>query len=306
MTVICTTGKLAADDISAIKKDIKYIIISPVRDEEKYIEKTIKSVISQTITPFKWVIVNDGSADKTGEIIDSYSKKYDWIITIHRKNRGYRKSGSGVMEAFYEGYAIVNCEYDFIVKLDGDLSFGPDFFEKCFDQCRKNPKLGIVGGVIYSEINGIPTLEKQPAFHVRGATKVYKKECWDAIGGLIKEPGWDTLDEIKANMLGWKTESLSFLHVIQHRVTGGADGALKNLLKNGKGSYISGYHPLYMALKCIENIFHPPYLIGSICLLLGYIGAFLKGVKQIEDKTLIKYLQKQQLNKILLKESIWN
>jgi len=185
-------------------KDIQYVIITPVRDEALYIEKTIESVASQTIKPVEWVIVNDGSTDDTGKIIDQYSKNYPWMHIIHRENRGFRKSGGGVIEAFYDGYnSLKSKDWDFIVKLDGDLSFKQDYFEGCFERFRANPKLGIAGGTICHLINGILKPEKNPQFHVRGATKIYRKVCWDAIGGLIKAPGWDAVDEVKANMLGW-------------------------------------------------------------------------------------------------------
>jgi len=139
------------------------------------------------------------------------------------------KAGGGVMEAFYDGYDALTCDdWDFIVKLDGDLSFEDDYFQKCFDHFRNNDKLGIGGGMIYHVINGSMQLEENPLFHVRGATKIYKRKCWYEIDGLIKAPGWDTLDEVKANMLGWDTQSFSDLKIIHHRYTGDADGQWRN------------------------------------------------------------------------------
>ena len=293
-------------DTSTLVASVKYVIITPVRDEEQFIEKTINSVVTQTITPIQWIIVNDGSKDRTGEIIDSYAKEYSWILPVHRQDRGFRKSGSGVMEAFYDGYKKINEDFDFIVKLDGDLSFDRDYFESCFLEFTKNEQLGITGGVIYNPVKGRFELEKQPLFHVRGATKIYRRECWYAIGGLIKAPGWDTLDEVKANMLGWKTLSNPTLHLHQHRFTGASDGSIRNLIKNGKANYISGYHPLFMALKCFSRLFSKPLVIGSFALLYGYLESFFKKTPKVEDKELIKYLRKQQLEKILLKPtSIW-
>src|SRR6202011_5012876 len=109
----------------------KYVVISPVRDEEAYLKRTIECMIAQTIRPSEWIIVNDGSTDATGKIIDDYASRYSWIRVIHRENRGFRKSGGGVMEAFYEGYnALDSSDWDFIVKLDGDLTFDCDYFDK--------------------------------------------------------------------------------------------------------------------------------------------------------------------------------
>ncbi len=286
--------------------DPRFIIITPARDEEKYIEKTIHSVISQTITPLQWIIVNDGSTDKTGEIIDSYAKDFDWISPVHRQNRGFRKNGSGVMEAFYDGYSKINFDFGYLVKLDSDLSFDNDYFENCFKQFYEIPKLGIGGGVIYNVRNNRQILEKQPSFHVRGATKIYKRDCWKEIGGLIKYTGWDTLDEVKANMLGWKTGSFKSIKLVQHRTTGGADGILKDFYKNGRANYITGYHPIFMAASCVKRLTRTPFVIASMSMFAGYISGYINRTPKVEDRVVVKYMRTQQMNKLLGRESIWN
>jgi biofilm PGA synthesis N-glycosyltransferase PgaC len=284
----------------------KYIIITPVRDEQAYIEQTIQSMIKQTLLPIEWIIVNDGSSDKTGEIINKYSELYSWIHAVHRNNRGFRKAGGGVIEAFYDGYCSLKSDnWDYIVKLDGDLSFDNEYFENCFSAFKSNSNLGIAGGMIYNLIKGNLVLEKPPLFHVRGATKIYKKACWDAIGGLINAPGWDTLDEVKANMLGWKTQSLEDLKVVHHRFTGQADGSWQDAVKNGTANYISGYHPIFMLAKCIKRIFERPYFIRSLGLYYGFISGYCKGIPQVDDKNLITYLRQQQMKKLLFMNSIW-
>ena len=287
-------------------KDIQYVVITPARDEALYIEKTIESAASQTIKPVEWVIVNDGSTDDTGKIIDRYSKQYPWIQTIHRENRGFRKSGGGVIEAFYDGYhSLKSKDWDYIVKLDGDLSFREYYFEKCFEYFKGNSKLGIAGGMVYHVINGVDKLEKNPSFHVRGATKIYRRECWDAIGGLIKSPGWDALDEVKANMLGWETKSFPDLKLIHHRYTGNADGIWRNSVKNGTADYISGYHPLFMFLKCTKRFFQKPYIIGSAGHFYGFLAGYIKNMPQVNDSNLINYLRRQQIKRLFFRESIW-
>src|SRR5271155_537145 len=140
-----------------------YVIVTPVRDEEKYIDSTIESVLRQTIRPVEWVIVDDGSTDRTGEIADRYAEQHSWIHVIYRKNRGFRKSGGGVMEAFYDGYNNLQSKsWDFVVKLDGDLSFASDYFEKCFAYFDRDPELGIGGGEIHHDVSGELKLEANP------------------------------------------------------------------------------------------------------------------------------------------------
>jgi glycosyltransferase involved in cell wall biosynthesis len=289
-----------------MSREKKYIVITPVRDEEKYIENVIRSMISQHVIPVEWIIVDDGSTDRTGSIVEDYSSRYSWLRVIHRENRGSRKPGGGVVEAFYDGLnSLSTSDWDFLVKLDGDLSFDSDYFKKCFDHFDDDPKLGIGGGDIYHDIGGKLALEKNPAFHVRGATKIYRKACWDALGGLIAAPGWDTLDEVKANMLGWKTRCFSDLILVHHKYTGSADGRWGGWVKNGRANYISGYHPVFMMLKCIRRAFKKPVLISALGLFYGFVSGYLKDIPQVGDRALITYLRKQQMNRILMKESIW-
>jgi poly-beta-1,6-N-acetyl-D-glucosamine synthase len=284
----------------------KYLIITPARDEEEYIEKTILAVASQSVRPLQWIIVNDGSRDKTGAIIDYYAEMYPWITARHRPNRGYREAGGGVINTFYDGYAQIEpSQWSFLVKLDADLSFPSDYFERCFAEFVKDPRLGIGGGGIYHEEDGELKLEENPKFHVRGATKIYRRECWDDIGGLLRAPGWDTIDEVKANMLGWSTRSFLDLRVSHYRFTGAADGAWKDSIKNGRANYIAGYHPLFMLVKCMRRLPRKPYLLGSTALLWGFLSGYWKRTPQVEDRGLISYTRTQQMRRLLLLDSIW-
>jgi len=175
-----------------IQHSEKYVVISPVRDEEAYLRFTIESMLAQTIRPAEWIIVNDGSTDGTAAIIDEYAAQHSWIRAVHRGNRGFRKAGGGVVEAFNDGYRALNTDdWQFVVKLDGDLTFEPDYFEKCLNNFHRDARLGIGGGVICYIENGTKRIEFCPEFHVRGATKIYRRECWDAIGGFWPAPGWD-------------------------------------------------------------------------------------------------------------------
>jgi poly-beta-1,6-N-acetyl-D-glucosamine synthase len=284
----------------------KYIIITPARDEEAYIEKTILSVVRQTIRPMQWIIVDDGSKDRTGAIIDHYAELYPWIKPVHRSNRGFRLAGGGVISAFHDGYEqIESSDWDFIVKLDADLSFAADYFELCFSEFARDQSLGIGGGCIYHEVDGALKLELNPMFHVRGATKIYKRACWEKLGGLLLSPGWDTVDEVKANMLGWTTRSFPHLPISHYRFTGAADGAWKDSVKNGRANYIAGYHPVFMALKCIRRAAARPYVIGAMGLFWGFVSGYCARAARVEDPALIRYTRTQQMRRVLFLESIW-
>jgi glycosyltransferase involved in cell wall biosynthesis len=285
---------------------MRYVVITPVRDEEEYIEGTIDSILHQTVLPIEWVIVDDGSSDRTGSIADRYAAQYPWIRVVHRENRGFRKSGGGVVEAFYAGYnSLKQKEWEFVVKLDGDLTFAPDYFERCFEYFSRDEKLGIGGGEINHDIDGELKVEQNPRFHVRGATKVYRRTCWEAIGGLWPASGWDTIDEVKANMLGWKTYAFRDLSLLHHRETGMEEGLLRDRIKHGVACYVSGYHPLFVAASCARRLSQKPRVIGSLGILYGYLKAHFTHPPRLDDRTYVAYIRGQQLRRLFGMETIW-
>ncbi len=284
----------------------RYVIITPVRNEEQHVAATIESVINQTIRPVEWVIVDDGSGDGTYRIADRYADQYPWIHVIRRLDRGFRKSGSGVVEAFYDGYyALRNHNWDYVVKLDGDLTVSSDYFQRCLEEFEKQPRLGIGGGGIYHNVGGELKLEANPHFHVRGATKIYRKACWEAIGRLWTAAGWDTIDEVKANMLGWQTRTFEDLRVLHHRPTGAADGKMRDRVKHGMACYVSGYHPLFVAASCMYRLVQKPYVIGSAAICYGYLKGYLMHMPRVNDSHLIDYLRVQQLRRLCGLDTIW-
>lgn len=291
-----------------MNRPLRVIVVSPVRNESKHLDRTIASVVRQSVRPVKWVIVNDGSTDATGKIADQAASAHDWIQVVHREDRGFRKSGSGVMDAFYDGFRRVEKEaWDVVVKLDGDLDFPADAFASILAAFEQDPTLGVSGGDIFHEQDGAEVVESKndPDFHVRGATKFYRRECWQSMGGIPAVTGWDTLDEVKANMLSWKSRRIPAARFLHLRPTGAADGGWRNAFKNGQGSYISGYHPLYMLFKCIRRLGSRPVLIQSLGLFAGFFSSYFGNVVQIPDRELIRYLRKHQLRRLFGLSSIW-
>ncbi|HEY3856218.1 MAG TPA: glycosyltransferase family A protein [Verrucomicrobiae bacterium] len=286
-----------------------YVIVTPVRNEIEHLKRTIESVTAQTWLPREWVVVNDGSTDGTAELIDEMARKHSWIRGVHRPDRGFRKSGGGVMEAFYDGFSrISDAGWDYVVKLDGDLSFAADYFEKCHERFLADPKLAIGGGTVCSLASGgtEPEAQGDPPFHVRGAVKMYRRECWQQMGGLYKATGWDTLDEAKANMLGWSTYTFDELKLTHYRFAGDADGSWKNWVKNGLANYITGYHPLFMLVKCASRVFKKPYFLAAAGLGFGFASGYFKRIPPVDDSNLIKYFRDQQLRRLTLRDSLWS
>lgn len=279
---------------------MKYVVITPVRNEAEFIEQTISSMIQQTIKATEWIIVNDGSTDATAEIVARYAVGQSWIKLINRSDRGSRQRGKGVVEAFYDGFAALTCQdFDCIVKLDGDLSFEPIYFESLLQEFAANPKLGIAGGGVYERLDGKNWVRASSTDHVRGPTKVYRRACFEAIGGLVPALGWDGVDEWKALTLGWKVQSFLRLKVYHYRVTGAATGSLKSRIEQGYGAYYMGYHPLFLVARGVRYMARRPYLIGGLALISAYFLAWLRGQDHLEDPVVIRYVRQTQWKQLV-------
>lgn len=260
-----------------MKLSKKYVVISPVRDEERYVEQTILSLISQTTKPERWIIVDDGSQDSTVDIIHKYEKQYSWIQLIRLERNTTRQPGGAVITAFNEGYKLVEDEdFDFIVKLDCDLRFDPDYFEKLFSKLQPDMKIGIVSGIYLeqSDDHWIPI--DMPPYHAAGASKIVRNECFRQIGGFIPARGWDTVDEIRAQTMGWKTchfKDVIFYHL---KTEGAGIGQVRTNIMHGEIFYLTGGSKLFFAFKVLHRMFFgKPFLVGGMMMIWGYWLAFV-------------------------------
>jgi biofilm PGA synthesis N-glycosyltransferase PgaC len=255
--------------------DVRYLIVSPVKDEARFLEETLRSVATQTIKPIGWVIVDDGSNDNSPQIIDKFAKDRPWITLVKTDRKTARQPGSSVIKAFNLGYAQAQDEnYDFIIKLDCDLRFDTRYFEKILKKFNENPRLGIASGV-YLEDNGQGWKPiKMPTYHAAGASKVIRKKCFDQIGGFIPHKGWDTVDEIKAQSLGWETGHFSEAIFFHLKNEGSGIGRLKTNIMLGEISYLTGSSKLFFLFKIVHRaILGRPIILNALFMFLGYMKA---------------------------------
>lgn len=283
----------------------KYVIISPVRNEEDFLPTTLQCVVDQTILPAEFIIVNDGSTDRSPEIIKKFTSRYPWIRTIDRP-KGEHRPGDGVVEAFYAGYdCLTTRDWDYIVKLDGDLQFPPDYFEFQLNAMNENPLLGMSSGKTWQPHDGRLVLDSMPDDHVRGPAKLYRRACYEAIGGLQKVRGWDTIDELKAQVLGWETRSFEHLVLVHFKPIGFKQTNIcKRELHLGERQHYLGYHPLFAIARGLYVACKKPYLIAGVLNIAGFWMAKLSGAKQIDEPAMIHHLRNKQLQRLTFRRRL--
>ncbi|GBD86133.1 N-glycosyltransferase [bacterium BMS3Abin03] len=283
---------------------MRIAIITPVRNEAAHLEKTIECMLHQDHFPNIWIIVNDGSTDDTEMLLQNYSY-INFIKVLTLKNRGFRQPGKGVIDSFYAGYNLIEdriCDFDIISKFDGDLSFQPDTLHEISKAFKMDSKLGIIGPTLKESSADGKVLHKLliPKGMVNGPMKFYRKECFFEIGGLIRRAGWDGVDTVKANMLGWNTGELNYVMAIHLRPTGTnpAEGEKRAGIKYGDVSYFMGGSFWYFILRVIGRSFEGKSWKIGWYMLIGYFYSMFK-IRERETKEFRKYLKLQQINNLI-------
>ena len=279
-------------------KNYSYVLITPARNEEAYIEKTIQSVVSQSVLPEKWVIVSDGSIDRTDEIVNSYLNEFDWIDFIRMQEHEGRHFASKVF-SFNEGYKRVkSLEYNVIANLDADISFGEDYFTFLLNKFSEIPNLGVAGTPFIEEGLQGYNYNFTNIEHVSGACQLFRRECFDEIGGYtpIKGGGIDWLAVTTARMKGWKTRTFTDRTCFHHRKIGtGNSSILKARFNLGKEDYYLGSHPLWEIFRAFYQLKSKPFLLSGLSLYFGYNWAFITRVQRPLSEEIINFHRKEQL-----------
>lgn len=278
-----------------------YVLVTPAHNEEKSIEKTIQSVISQNIRPEKWVIVNDGSTDKTKDIIEKYTKKYSWIKTVNLPIHRDRQFSAKVY-SFMAGYeSIRDLNYDIIGNLDADISFEEDYFQYLLKKFSEFPDLGVAGTPFIEDTIKPYDYNYTNIEHVSGACQIFRRECFEEIGGYtpIKGGGIDWVAVTTARMKGWKTRTFTDKVCYHHRGIGtGNTNRLKAIFNHGKKDYYLGGHPLWQVFRSIYQLRNKPYFIGGLLFLIGYLWAALKKMERPISDELVQFNRTEQLQRL--------
>jgi glycosyltransferase involved in cell wall biosynthesis len=278
-----------------------YVLITPARNEEKLIEKVIQSVISQTVPPSKWVIVNDGSTDATASIVSRYVGKYEWMVLLNLSQHRDRSFAAKV-HAFNAGLERVkNLDYKVIGNLDSDVSFDSDYIEFLLGKFEEDASLGVAGTIFREEGYSSATDSFEGQNHVAGGCQLFRSQCFEQIGGYVpnKAGGIDWIAVTTARMMGWKTRSFREKYFFHYRSLGTAERSLlASTFSYGEKDYYLGGHPLWEVFRVAYRASKKPYLSGGIALLLGYVSAFLRRMERPVSKELMRFHRKEQMMKL--------
>jgi glycosyltransferase involved in cell wall biosynthesis len=278
------------------------ILVTPARNEEALIEKVIQSVLSQTVRPIRWVIVNDGSTDGMPQIVGRYAARHDWIRVVDMPQHRDRSFAAKV-HCFNAGYAAVKTiDHDVIGNLDADVSFEPDYLDFLLQRFAEDPRLG-VAGTVFKEGHGYSsdTDSFEGQNHVAGGCQLFRRQCFEEIGGYVpnKAGGVDWIAVTTARMLGWTTRSFREKSFFHHRSLGTAERSrLGSSFSYGEKDYYLGGHPLWELFRVAYRMARRPYLVEGLALGCGYAWAGLRRIDRPVTPPLMRFHRKEQMRKL--------
>jgi glycosyltransferase involved in cell wall biosynthesis len=281
-----------------------YLLVSPGRNEARYMRQTLDSVVAQTIRPALWVIVDDGSTDESPAILSDYASRFGWIRVVTRQDRGTRAVGPGVIEAFYAGYATVDpAAFDYVCKLDLDLILPPTYFEELMRRMEADPRIATCSGKSYIWLDGQFVSERHGDETSIGATKFYRRDRFEQLGGFVREVMWDGIDVHRCRMMGWQACSwdvpeLRFTHLRPQGTS--HKGWVTGRMRHGFGQYFMGTSPIYMLANAVNRFSEKPYVLAGLAMLWGYVWSWLQRRPRYEDPEFRTFLRRWQWRALLV------
>jgi glycosyltransferase involved in cell wall biosynthesis len=281
---------------------MKYILITAARNEQAFIARTLDSVAAQSQLPERWIIVDDGSTDRTAEIVGGYEKRFPWITLIHRpkrEGRNFAAKADAVNAALAQ---LQNIEFEILGNLDADVSFKPDYMEFLMQKFSADPKLGVAGTPFTQEGDYDSTRDSfEGENFVAGPCQLFRRDCFREISGYSasRAGGVDWIAVMTARLKGWKTKSFAEKRFHHHRSMGTAEkGKLAALFSYGQKDYYLGGSPVWQLFRVTYRTAKRPYLLGGLALLLGYGWAAIRRVKRPVSDELMQFHRLEQMKKL--------
>ena len=279
---------------------LKYVLITPARNEAQHIELTLRSMVAQTLRPIRWVIVSDGSTDGTDEIVGRYTAVHPWVELLRMPERRERHF-AGKVQAFNAGYERVqNLDFDIVGNLDGDTSFEADHFEYLIARMNESSDLGVTGAP-FRELGLQYDYRFSNIENVWGGCQLFRRRCFEEIGGYrpLKGGCIDHVAVLSARQCGWKTRTFPQRVCIHHRPMGTAlHGSITAKFRLGAKDYSVGNHPLWQIARSIYQTTRPPYLLGGIALASGYVWSAMRRAERAIPAELIAFVRQEQMQRL--------
>jgi glycosyltransferase involved in cell wall biosynthesis len=280
---------------------ISYALVTPARNEEAYLEAVVQSVISQRIPPKKWIIVSDGSTDRTDEIARKYAAQYDWIEVVRMAEHRDRNFAAKV-SCFNAGYEhLKGIEYDVIGNLDADITFDEDYFAFLLAKFAENLRLGVAGTPFVEEGYSSADDSYEGGDHVAGGCQLFRRECFEEIGGYpsVKAGSVDKIAVVTARMMGWETKSFREKKFFHHRKLGtGGSSTWMAAFSYGKRDFRMGRHPLWESFRVVYRMTKKPYFIEGALLMAGYVWAAVRREERPVSRDFVAFVQKEQMARL--------
>lgn len=278
-----------------------YVLVTPARNEASFIELTLQSVIAQTVRPIKWVIVSDGSTDGTDEIVSKYAAVHSWIELLRMPDRSERHF-AGKVYAFNAGYGrMQGLKYEAIGSLDADISFDENYFSFLLHRLTEDNALGLIGTPFKEESNPVYDYRFTNIEHVSGACQLFRRECFEAIGGYVPVKGGciDHIAVLSARMKGWKTRTFIEKTCLHHRAMGTAQQSLLMArFKNGGKDYAIGNHPAWELFRAVYQMTRKPLVLGGLMVGVGYGWAAIRRVQRPVSPELVEFQRGEQVARL--------
>jgi poly-beta-1,6-N-acetyl-D-glucosamine synthase len=279
---------------------LKYVLITPARNEAAFIAKTLDSMVGQTVLPERWVIVDDGSTDCTAKIVEKYVTRFPWVELVQRPQR-LDRSFAAKVHAFNAGFEVIrSLPFDVIGNLDADLSFEPDYLEFLMRKFSDDPKLG-VAGTPFTEDGGYDSARDsfEGENHVAGGCQLFTRQCFQDVGGYIpnRAGGIDWIAVTTARMKGWKTRSFPEKRFHHYRTLGtaGRSSAAASFSYGEKDYYLGG-SPLWQLFRIAYRTIKQP--LDGAALLAGYCWAAARRMRRPVSRELMRFHRREQMNKL--------
>jgi poly-beta-1,6-N-acetyl-D-glucosamine synthase len=272
---------------------LRYVVITPVRNEEQNLRVVADVLAAQTVRPNRWLIADNGSTDSTRDTARELAARHSWIAALDTGTDGELMRGAPIVRAFHSALEQLDFEPDVVVKLDADITFEPDHFERLLAEFERDPALGIAGGMGYERADdGVWRQRHGTGAGVWGANRGYRWACLQEIRPLEERMGWDTLDLIKAQVHGWETRVIRELPFRHHRVEGKRDGSrFRTWAIQGGAAQYMGYRPSYMLVRAFYRALQEPAALG---LLWGYLVPVLRREPSCADGDLRAHIRRAQ------------